>query len=124
MKDINYYSNVKYPLSVVQDEDGSYFVEYPDLKGCISCGDTIDEAISMAEDAKLNWLQTAIENNIDIPMPKDLASYSGNFKIRMPKSLHKELANTAKNEGISMNQLCVYLLSKNLKLTDLNDYDK
>ena len=115
MKDLNYYLKIKYPLSVVHDEDGSYFVEYPDLKGCISCGQTINEAISMAEDAKLNWLETAIENNIDIPTPKDTSSYSGNFKIRMPKSLHKELSNTAKEEGISMNQLCVYLLSKKLE---------
>ena len=37
----------------------------------------------------------------------------GKFKIRMPKDLHKHLANKAKSEGVSMNQYCVYLLSKN-----------
>ncbi|MCI8980594.1 MAG: toxin-antitoxin system HicB family antitoxin, partial [Clostridia bacterium] len=40
-------------------------------------------------------------------------SYSGQFKLRMPKSLHKELAERSKAEGISMNQYCVYLLSHN-----------
>ncbi|MGV8146770.1 MAG: type II toxin-antitoxin system HicB family antitoxin [Alkaliphilus sp.] len=115
MNDLTYYLNIKYPLIMTQDEDSSYYVEYPDLKGCISCGSTIDEAFKMAEDAKLNWLESAIENNIEIPTPKDSSSYSGNLKLRMPKSLHKSLAYTAKKEGVSMNQLCVYLLSKELE---------
>ena len=40
------------------------------------------------------------------------SSYSGTFQIRMPKSLHKSLSEHAKKEGISMNQYCIYLLSK------------
>ena len=44
---------------------------------------------------------------------EDLESYSGQFKLRIPKSLHKSLTEHAKREGISMNQYCVYLLSKN-----------
>jgi len=39
--------------------------------------------------------------------------YSGQFKLRIPKTLHKELAEKSKKEGISMNQYCLYLLSKN-----------
>jgi len=115
LKDIQYYLNIKYPLVLTQDEDGSYYVEYPDLKGCISCGDDIEDAITMAEDAKHVWFETAIENNITIPEPKNLDFYSGNLKLRMPKSLHKDLSTYAKKEGISMNQLCVYLLSKELE---------
>ena len=42
-----------------------------------------------------------------------MESYSGQFKLRIPKSLHKSLTEHAKREGISMNQYCVYLLSKN-----------
>ncbi len=115
MKDLNYYLNLHYPLTMVQDEDGSFFLEYPDLKGCITCAPTIDEAMEMATDAKQAWLETAMENNIPIPEPKESSAYSGNFKLRIPKSLHKELADTAKEEGVSMNQLCVYLLSKELE---------
>ena len=37
----------------------------------------------------------------------------GQFKLRMPKSLHHSLAIHARKEGISMNQYCIYLLSKN-----------
>ncbi len=43
----------------------------------------------------------------------DKNEYSGQFKLRIPKSLHKSLAEHSKTEGISMNQYCLYLLAKN-----------
>jgi len=115
MKDLNYYLELKYPLSVIQEDSTSYFVEYPDLKGCFSTGDSLEEAAQQALDAKKAWLATALEEGIIIPEPKILNEYSGNFKLRMPKSLHKSLADYAKAEGVSMNQYCVYLLSKEIK---------
>jgi predicted RNase H-like HicB family nuclease len=115
MKILSDYLKTKYPLTITQDDDSSYLVEYHDLKGCMSVGSTINEALEMIEDAKLAWLQTALENNIPIPDPKEDFHYSGNFKLRIPKTLHKNLATTAKEEGVSMNQLCVYLLSKELE---------
>ena len=108
-KDIKYYLQIKYPLV---DDDGSYYAEYPDLKGCMTVGDSLEEISKSIEDAKLAWIETALENNIDIPEPKGENNYSGSFRIRMPKSLHKSLADEAKKEGISMNQYCIYLLSK------------
>jgi predicted RNase H-like HicB family nuclease len=115
MKDLNYYLELKYPFIVIQEDDGSYFIEYPDLKGCFSTGDTLEEAIQLSCDAKKAWIETALAENIDIPAPKIINEFSGNFKLRMPKSLHKSLANAAKEEGVSMNQYCVYLLSKELR---------
>lgn len=114
-KDIKYYLDLKYPLVVKEDADGSYYAEYPDLKGCMTVGDTLIEISESIEDAKETWIQTAIEHNIEIPEPKSENDYSGSFRIRMPKSLHKSLADEAKSEGISMNQYCIYLLSKALK---------
>lgn len=48
-----------------------------------------------------------------IPEPDDLEKYSGQFKLRLPKSLHRQLAEHSRREGVSMNQYCVYLLTKN-----------
>lgn len=110
--EIKYYLNLKYPLVIKEDEDGSYYAEYPDLKGCMTTGDSLNEISKTIEDAKQAWIETAFENNIEIPEPKSENDYSGSFRIRMPKSLHKLLADDAKNEGISMNQYCIYLLSK------------
>ena len=39
--------------------------------------------------------------------------YSGQFKLRIPRSLHRSLAEHSQRQGISMNQYCVYLLSRN-----------
>ncbi|MCI6921284.1 MAG: histidine phosphatase family protein [Lachnospiraceae bacterium] len=50
---------------------------------------------------------------IEIHEPDSLEDYSGQFKLRIPRSLHRSLAEHSKREGISMNQYCVYLLSKN-----------
>lgn len=47
------------------------------------------------------------------PEPTQELEYSGQFKLRLPKSLHKRLAQKSREEGVSMNQYCVYLLSKN-----------
>ena len=102
------------PHGIVEDHDeGGFVVSYPDLPGCITCGETVESAVANAQDAKRAWLEAALEDGIPIREPDDLESYSGQFKLRIPKSLHKSLTEHAKREGISMNQYCVYLLSKN-----------
>ena len=58
-------------------------------------------------------LQAALEDGLPVREPDDLENYSGQFKLRIPKSLHRSLAEHARQEGISMNQYCVYLLSRN-----------
>ena len=116
MKDLNYYLSLPYKLEIVPDtEEGGYAGRYPDLPGCITCADTIDKLAINAEDAKKAWLEAALEDGITINEPENKTSsnYSGQFKLRIPKSLHKELAEQSKFEGISMNQYCLYLLSQN-----------
>ena len=114
MKTLDYYMKLPYRMEVVPDTDeGGYAVSFPELPGCLSCGETITAALTNAEDAKKAWLEAAIEEGIAIREPDDLESYSGQFKLRIPKSLHRSLTEHAKREGISMNQYCVYLLSKN-----------
>ena len=59
------------------------------------------------------WLEAALEEGINIHEPDTLENYSGQFKLRLPRSLHRSLAEHSRREGISMNQYCVYLLSRN-----------
>ena len=101
-------------MEIVEDQDeGGFVVSFPELPGCITCGETMESAISNAIDAKKAWLEAAIEEGIEIHEPGNLEEYSGQFKLRMPRSLHRSLAEHSKQEGVSMNQYCVYLLSKN-----------
>lgn len=114
MKNLNDYLAMPYRMEIVEDKDeGGYVVSFPDLPGCITCGDTIENAVANGADAKKAWLEAALEDGLDIPEPDSLENYSGQFKLRIPRSLHRALAEHSQREGISMNQYCVYLLAKN-----------
>lgn len=108
------YMKLPYKLEIVADPtEGGYVASYPELPGCVTCADTIEELILHAKDAKKAWLEAAMEEGITIPQPAKDDEYSGQFKLRLPKSLHRSLAEQSKQEGISMNQYCVYLLAQN-----------
>jgi len=114
VKSLEYYMNLNYKIEIIKDEaEGGYVLLIPELKGCMTCADKLDRGMAMLEDAKKQWLIAAIESGYEIPEPNTLDNYSGQFKLRLPKSLHKELAERSKHEGVSMNQYCLYLLSKN-----------
>ena len=110
----NDYFAMNYRMEIVEDKDESGFVvSFPELPGCITCGETVESAVANALDAKKAWLEAAVEDGIEIHEPDSLEDYSGQFKLRIPRSLHRSLAEHSKKEGISMNQYCVYLLSRN-----------
>ena len=114
MKTLNDYMKMSYRMEIVEDTDeGGFVVSYPDLPGCVTCGETVENAVENALDAKKAWIEAALEEGIPIYAPDSLDDYSGQFKLRLPRSLHRTLAEHSRREGISMNQYCVYLLSKN-----------
>ena len=106
MKTLNDYMAMPYRMEIVEDKDeGGFVVSY--------CGETVESAVANAKDAKKAWLKAALEDGLEIHEPDSLEEYSGQFKLRIPRSLHRSLAEHSQREGISMNQYCVYLLSKN-----------
>lgn len=114
MKTIEYYMSLPYRLEILPDPDESgYVARYPDLLGCLTVGDSMESVAKNAEDAKKEWIAAAIEGGVAIAEPVNMEGYSGQFKLRIPKSLHRRLAEHSKEEGVSMNQYCVYLFSKN-----------
>ena len=107
---------LKYPFEIRQlseEEGGGYLISFPDLPGCISDGDTIEEAIKSGMDAMNSWLETAKEFNDPIPGPGSTQA-SGRFVQRIPKSLHVRLATRAKQEGVSMNALVTSIIAESL----------
>lgn len=113
-KTLNDYMAMSYRMEIIEDKDeGGFVVSYPDLPGCITCGSTLEDAVTNALDAKKAWLEAAVESGVEIYEPDSLEDYSGQFKLRIPRSLHRSLVQHSRREGISMNQYCVYLLSKN-----------
>ena len=114
-KDLGYYVNLPYRIELVPEEDGTGFaVTVPDLKGCISYGETVKEAYEMIAEAKQLWIETALDKGWSVPEPQAELSrtYSGKFSLRLPIYLHRELAELAESEGTSLNQLIVALLAE------------
>ena len=112
-KPLEYFLQLEYSLNIIADPEGGYVVEFPDLPGCLTQGDTLDEAVSMAEDARIGWIETEYNrNNGDIPMPSYPVEYSGKFNVRLPKSLHQALSESAEQDGVSLNQYVVMLLAR------------
>ena len=58
-----------YPASFYpcEDKPGAYTVTVPDLPGCISEGDTLEEALVMATDAASGWVLDEIEDGHPLP---------------------------------------------------------
>lgn len=112
MKDIEYYMSLPYRMEIVPDaEEGGYTMWVPQLAGCATCGETVSEAMELIEDAKRSWFEACIEEGIEIPEPIE-EKYSGQFKLRIPKSLHKHIVERAREEGVSMNAYCSAILAK------------
>lgn len=66
MKTIEEYMKLPYKMEIVPDEEGGYVVSFPELPGCLSTGDKIEEAIKNAVDAKRAWFEAAIEDGVEI----------------------------------------------------------
>lgn len=62
-------------------------------------------------EAKAGWLEVAVTDGLTIAEPHSHTKYSGNFALRMPKSLHRWIVEAAEREGVSANQFVTHLLS-------------
>lgn len=66
---------MRYPVAIEPgDADIAFGVVVPDLPGCFSAGDTLDEAIIAAEEAALAWIDAALDSGAHIPAPSTLTA--------------------------------------------------
>jgi len=102
------------PLTV--EEGGGYLIEFPDLPGCMSDGETVEEAIANGAEAKRDWVAAMRQAGRALPPPTVEATeaYSGKWVVRTPKSLHRGLAERAREEGVSLNTLAIAMLAQGL----------
>jgi len=110
------YLQLPYHVVMVRDEapDGSaagWVAWVEELPGCVSQGETAEEAVSMIREAMELWLEAAIDAGDPVPLPRPAEGYSGRFVLRIPSSLHAALDAGARREGVSMNQYAAALLA-------------
>jgi len=120
-------------VQLLEEDGGGWLAEVPELDGCMSDGETPDDALSNVADAIECWLAAAVETNAPIPKPSshNYQGYSGKFTLRMPKTLHRSLAHMAEREGVSLNQLVNSLLAQAYgrehaatRVSEINPYEK
>ncbi|MGH2607810.1 MAG: type II toxin-antitoxin system HicB family antitoxin [Tepidiformaceae bacterium] len=68
-KPLSYYLGLQYTFNVIAEEEGGYFIIFPDLPGCMTQAETLDEVVYMAEDARQGWIETEYERGNEIPEP-------------------------------------------------------
>ena len=106
-----------YHVAVVQDgkdKKAPWRASVEELAGCESRGKTAAEATAGIEEAMTEWVTKALEEGREIPEPKPAVepkTSSGRLLLRMPRTLHTELAGMAEREGVSLNQFITDVLA-------------
>ncbi len=92
-----------------KEEGGGYLVEYPDIPGCMSDGETVEEAIAHGREALLDCLEVFQESGRKIPRPSIAAAQ---WRQRLPRTLYSKLTKQAENEGVSINSLVTAIIAE------------
>ena len=71
MKTVDYYLTLPYRLEITKDSDGGFIGSYPELPGCLTCADSIENLLKNAHEAKKEWIIAAIESNTEIKEPSN-----------------------------------------------------
>jgi len=110
---------LKLPYKVIiqemNDESGHYYyATVAELNGCMSDGETVEQAYKNIHEAMELHIECMIAENMEVPLPEtqQTEKYSGKFLTRVPKELHANLVRTAQQQGISLNQLVLYKLAR------------
>ncbi len=107
MKIPDSYSFTVRPLS--KEEGGGWLVEYPDIPGCMSDGETIEEAIANGREALQDTLAVFRESGRGVPKP---AAAAAQWRQRLPRSLYLKLTAQAETEGVSINSLVTAIIAE------------
>lgn len=108
MKTLRQYLDLPYRVSVVREENArgkaAWTASVEELPACLASGASPEEAVHRVRKAMEQWIAAALERNEEIPEPRSGSTASGRLLVRMPKTLHGQLARAAEHEGVSLNQ--------------------
>ena len=102
----------KYPISIKwSDEDGGYVATIPGVQGLSALGESTDEALSELKVAADAYFKSLKKAGRPMPVLEKITPFSGQLRLRMPKSLYGELSQAAESEGVSLNTYLISLLA-------------
>jgi predicted RNase H-like HicB family nuclease len=94
------------------DEDEGYIATCPEFPTLSAFGETPELALAEAHIALNLFIEEFNAMNKSLPKPHAPIEFSGQFRVRLPKSLHRQLAEKAESEDVSLNSLLISYLSK------------
>lgn len=124
-KNLKYYLGLKYEIRVVpipESEGGGYEAFMPQLGRYSMTGDgeTISEALADLDSLRADFFAHLIKEGASIPEPREAREeYSGKLLVRLPKCLHKVLAEQAYENGVSLNQHINCLLAEGYPVAEM-----
>lgn len=92
-------------------EDEAYIAMCPEFDGVSGAGKNADGALREAKLALRLALETCASEGWAAPSAMTLPEHSGQFRLRIPRSLHARLVQRAADEGVSLNALAIALLA-------------
>lgn len=111
MKETENSMKKNYRVALQYDPNGYWLAEHPELPGCIADGETAQDALSSLDISRELWIDSRLATGLEVPEPQEAPQYSGRFVLRIPKSLHRDLANEAEAEGVSLNSFVSNVLA-------------
>ena len=114
MKTVQQYLEMPYHVSVVRGDEANeapLAASVEELPDCTASGTTPEQAVERVRRQMVSWIGEALEADRAIPEPRQERTPSGRLLVRMPRTLHAELARTADVEGVSLNQLITSALA-------------
>ena len=127
-KNLNYYLALNYPVEIIkieEDKGGGYQACIPMLGryAFLGDGETIEEAIADLEETKKYLFKQYLDKGLPIIEPDQVEEkeYSGRFILRIPAELHRYLSLEARRNATTLNQYCLYLLTRKAYLKNIGE---
>jgi predicted RNase H-like HicB family nuclease len=113
------YLKKPYARILIPDETGMINAQIEEFPGCFAYGDSPEQAFKNLERAGEAWIEAALAEGQEIPEPLSSIGFSGNFALRMPRSLHRRAAQFAERDRVSLNQFFVAAIAERIGAQDI-----
>jgi len=118
-KTVDEYLKLPYSRVLVPEGNAAYSAEILEFPGCVSDGETAQEAFDNLEEAAKSWILAALEAGQTIPEPTGAGEYSGKVALRLLRGQHQKAIQMAERQGVSLNTFIVEAVAARIGAEEL-----
>ncbi|MES2347936.1 MAG: type II toxin-antitoxin system HicB family antitoxin [Pseudomonadota bacterium] len=101
-----------YVRRLLPDPECGYTVTVHEFPGCIAEGDTAEEALANFDRAAESWLAVCLAEGYPVIEPVEASEYVGRIALRIPRGLHRDVAELARLDECAVDQLLAVAISE------------